>query len=658
MNENRIVQLLAALKNRAPREPDWIPSIAEQDYGFQREITACLPPVWAPPSGTVENARLVMWNAIVEYLDDPLPEHILLIRATPGTGKTTAAVRAIEQLTTERVAYAGPRHDFYADVVSKSGEPEKWYEWQPRQLGDDEKPETCRYTPEINQWMKKGYDGMDFCSGVCGWDYVNEHCPYHQQKKRSERVIFVQYQHVSLGHPMKFKLLVGDENPVSAFMHAWTIPAEHIFPAGMDFTEPLTEILYDLQTLASDGVLSQPMQGTELLDTMGGAESVFAAVEGFKIPAEALAAGAIHSANQVDLAPYFHLPRLVELLTRESYNAISGNPYAERIMVDKHGLTLLLRREISEMPNHVIWLDATAQPEIYQELFNRPVKTVEASAHLNGNIYQVVNRANGKGALLKTTKSKNGEIVAELTQNADQAKQMVDKIIADKKYQSPVAMTFKLFSETITDIDSGHFYAARGTNQFEHADAVFVIGAPMAAGKAIVEMAKMIFFERDDVFLNQWSAKPAPYNYIDPIDSHGRQYPVSSFWGDRDLTAVLKMLREEEILQAAHRGRPVNHPVDIWLLTNIPIDALPPDELLTIRDVMRAPEGVDVWKWGKMQKLIDVQDVITKSDIMELGFSENTAGRYFGIISSMDGWEIAAIKTGKRGMPPKSLKKC
>lgn len=649
-----VAELFMALKLRAESEtsefePDWTPSVAEQDYGFARELTACPPPELSIPSETIEEARAKLKNEIQDYLDIEFPEYILLIKATPGTGKTTAAVAAIDELLDgKRVAYAGPRHNFFADVVAKTKNPQNWYEWLPRQLATEDRPETCRNTHEIGHWLCRGYDAINFCSGVCGWDYVNDTCPYHLQKKRPEPNIFVQHQHVSLGHPLDFDVMIGDENPVSAFTHPWIIPTENIYQLGMDYRESLTEMLSRLQTLALSGQLKKPLQGRELLEFLGGAQKVFDACDGFEIPADALQYGAtIHHASEAEKKPYWHLRHLVPLLQRESFAALADEPYVERVIVSNDGMTLLLKRDVKKLANHVIWLDATAQPEIYEALFGLPVRVVDISVALRGNVYQVINRSNGKSTLLAGDKT---------TPKAEQTKKLVEAAIKKHGYKKPMVVTFKGLAPEFENVDSSHFYGIRGTNKFEDADAVFVVGAPMPNIRQVVENAKMIFWGRDRGFRVVWSSHPVKYNYIAP-DGDGRQYPVSSFWGDPDLQAVLRMYREEEILQAAHRARPVNHPVDIWLLTNIPVPQLPPTELLTMSDVMEAPDGVDIWRWGDIQNLLETQPVITKKDIMGVGFSENTAIRYFEKIAQMDGWELAVIKTGKRGMPPKALKR-
>jgi hypothetical protein len=313
-------------------------------------------------------------------------------------------------------------------------------------------------------------------------------------------------------------------------------------------------------------------------------------------------------------------------------------------------MTLLLRQKPNQksLPEHVIWLDATGRPKIYEKLFGRRVKAVDASPRTAGRIYQVVDRANGKTTLT----GQDGEATAK----ARQVEDLIRKVISDHGYRRASVIGFKAFvtKSSLGEIArTAHYYAARGTNEHEDADAMFIVGAPQANIYDVVKLAKMIYFERETAFRVEWTTRDTPYNYVDG-DGQGRMYPVSGFWGDDDLQAVLETLREDEIIQAAHRGRPVNHPVDIWLITNIPIASLPPDRLLTMREIMGAPAGVDTFRWALVQKLMGEKDQISISDLTAVGFHYETASHYLDLIGEQPGWERAVVKS-RRGKPTKTV---
>ena len=629
---------------------DWVPSVGPPLLAFERTLKVCPPPADASKKAdSLDEARAIIRDAILEYLRIDMPDHMLLVKSLPGTGKTTAAVDIVDSLVLSgrRVAYAGPRHDLFQDVIAKSDITSQWYEWQPRQAEDPDsgKIQTCRYADQINTWLARGYAGMDFCAGVCKWEYVNNECAYHKQKARKEGAIYIQHQHVSLGHPLDFNVLFGDENPISAFTREWRIPAKWIVPPGMDPTEPLTEVLHWLSMVA--GSTDRAVQGPELLEICGGAETVLQACELYSLPANAQSSETIHQAEEVENKPYFHLPETVNLLAREARQAIAGVDYPYRVIVSPGAMTLLTRHipSAANLPDHIIWLDGTGQSRIYEKLFGRRVKVIDGQPRLHGRIFQVVDRANGKSSL-------DGEN-ARGRSHRKQTETLVQSIIKQHGYLRPVVITYKDLAENgdFGQADTAHFYAARGTNAYEDADAVIVVGAPQANIYDVVKQAKMIFFERNTAFRVKWLPEEKVYNFIDEEGS-GRSYPVSGFWEDPDLQAVLEAIREDEIIQAAHRGRPVNKPVDIWLLTNVPIWSLPPDELLTMRDILDAPEGVDIFKWEKVQRLMETQDVITISDLVKTGLHYETANQYLDLIATQPGWEKAAVKS-KRGKPTK-----
>lgn len=650
-----LLEFVARLRERPKPVFDWQPTIEAPDTpAYGRQLTPCPPPILSTPTGTVQEARQKIYDAIMEYLAEPFPTEILLIRTLPGTGKTTAAVNATDAIRASgrRILYAGPRHDFFEEVSGKSSHVPDWYEWLPRQVGDEEKgqPQTCIYATPITRWMEKGYEAMDFCSGVCGWKYIQEGCKWHGQKQLAQRVIYGQHQHVTLGHPLEFGVLIGDENPLSAFLHEWRIPAAWIMPPGLDHEKQaeLSEMLHLMTTIA--GTTTVAMEGAELLDFLGGAAHVLAVCEHARVPENALALASIRHAEQVEQAPYFHLPALTNLLIREAKQALAGEDYPHRVILASGHLTLLLRHvpQYDRLSPWIIWLDATGRPELYEKVFKRPVRVVDARPKLQGTIYQITDRANGKHALL----GRSGTVP---THRVEQAKTLIRRLIQTRNYQHPALITFQALEESFADVcPSAHFYAARGSNHFERVDALFVLGTPQPDIYDLVKAAKMIFWEREEAFRVEWSVQPQAYAYVAP-DGQGRQYPVAGFWHEPELQTILEIARDDEIIQAAHRARPVNHPCDIWLLTNIPIPELPPDELLTMAEALGTPEGVQPFSWAGILHLMENQETISLKDLTDLGLNYSTARKYYALIRDQYGWE-EALRKPAQGRPQKILR--
>lgn len=649
-----ILQSFLQQYDEIPPEPE----IEEPEYlrGQQRSIKQCAPPDTFRSGESIDVSRRKIAKAMRDYMMLESPDHMLLIPAPPGTGKTWAGVEfaawAFEQ-TGRRVFYAGPRKDFFVDVAQtalEQGQPlNNWYQWKARQNNDqDATKHTCHHDEAINLWMHKGFNGMDFCSQVCGWDYVNNGCRYHKQKDRSEPLIYGQHAHVVLGHPLttQFGVVIGDENPMGAFVNEWRVPTKHLAWSQLPVEDPLTRVLYDLQKLCENG---SRLHGPDLIKMLG-VDQVINACEKFSMPANvAVIAPHLHTDEDVDKAPYNYLPVFVPMLLMEAMAVKAGVDYLQRIWATEQGLTLLTRHHVNEqMPKHMIWFDATGRKGLYEALFERDVEVVDVRPQLTGKIYQVVDRANGKGSLVDKNERQ--------THRVEQVVAQVDAICKD--YKRPAVITYQAIKDKFSQ-SAMHFYGNRGSNHFQDCDVLVVVGTPQPPLFQIEKTAKAIWNKRMRPFDTKWYTRERVYNHID-ADGNGWCYPVSAY-ADEELNEILWQYREAEIIQAAHRARILFRDVPVYLLTNVPIDELPPTELLTIRDLMNAPEGVDVFKWTEVvlfaenceseQGFVSVGDLVSGLDI-----SKPTALKYIDSLISSGTWELAIVKsTG--GRPPKAIRR-
>lgn len=612
--------------------------------GFQRELKICDPPETPMPDMSIDEARTMMDIEIENYLNSDA-NHMLLIRTTPGTGKTTTAVRAAERiaLLKKRVAYVGPRHDFFTDVMAIAEYPDMWYEWQPRCNTDD--ITTCIYTQPINNWMAKGYQAMDFCSGVCGWDYIKT-CPYHMQKNRKNNIVFIQHAHVSLGHPLDFHVVIGDENPLNSFMHKWRIKSQHVIPDGLPLLSNIRSMMEKIQNLSMEE--NRIYQGAELIEKIGGAENVIKTFSDYIIQADAIAAGNIHSIEEAEFASHFHLPQLAMLLVRAAKFEMNAQRTISRVIVGSGGVTMLLRRSINDrLPAKKIWLDATANEHLYREVFNQDVKMIEANPKMKGKIYIITDRLNGKRGMV------NDEERAP--KHLEQSKVLIRKLIDKFEIKQPGIVTFQALLETFEedDIKALNFYGARGTNALEHVDGLFILGAPMPSIKMMVSTAAMIYFNRDVPLADKFVNNNVKYQYIDR-DGMGREYASSGFWFDNDMQQILWQMREAEIIQAVHRARPLHRDVLVFLLANLPIAELPAYWVGTSAQLFNSPTGVNLYRWFEFEDWIKNRDKVTVNDVVKnVKLERHTASAYLKEwVRRHDDWEFGAVKkSGQKGRP-------
>jgi len=634
-------------------EPEWL-------RGIERHLQIVAPPPAREMERlTVQEARGRIRSGIRDYLAEDNAGEMLLVQAVAGVGKTTIAVQTCEEMVEKsraRVLYAGPRHDFFVDLMAIARHPDWWYEWLPRRDESDDHPANCQHFAAMNTWLAKGYRAMDFCQRVCGWDYVGRYCGYHAQRKRAEPIIYGMHEHVVLGHPFAFGVVVGDESPITKVCQEWNIPAANVMIPGLDPDDRLTHILHELHALASQGTT---VRTDALIMLLGGAESVASACEDTVIPLDPeFTVPDIRVAEDVERVPYLHLFPLVTLLKRAAGMLMRGGQPADRLRLVGGSLQMLLRRQLNErLPTRMVWLDATANARLYSAAFQRPVRVLDAQVRLRGQVIQVYDRANGKASLLE----KDGT----QTHQVGQAGVLIGEIVKRQGYIRPAVITFMGCQDAMGVEEVGHFYAARGTNQYEGCDALFVVGTPMPPPGKLLDQARMVFWERDLEFVAPWITQLKQYRYVDPDDGQGRAYPVAGYWDDPDLSAILWSMREAEIIQTAHRVRPINVACDVWLLTNIPLDELPPDQLVSMRDCMGAPLGVNIFLWHKVIEAAEMLDEefggVTADALAErTGVSRPTARKYMDVLVGTGEWVEQITRRGKGGgacRPSRTLRK-
>jgi hypothetical protein len=590
----------------------------------------------------LEEGQQMIRDAITTYLANPAPDHVLLIAAPAGIGKTTIAVETAETCAAGagRVLYLGPRRDFFSDLQALMQRPSWWYNWLPRTLGQGQGAgQTCRYASHIEQWMRRGYPALDFCANprICGWSYIHQQCAWHAQAHRSEPIIYAQYEHLALGHPRleQTDLLIGDELPLRAFLHPWHIPAGDMIPAGMD-EGPREQLMRGLRRLAMTPREGGVWSGPALLAALGGARLVAQACG--EVALAEIEPPELRHADAAEQAPYGHLFHTLYALKREAEAQLAGVDAIPRVRIDTSGLTLLLRRRPRFLPPHVIWLDATASGPLYRELLNRSVKIVRPDVQLQGRVRQVWASLN--------TKTDVGP-AADGRPKLQHVQAQVAAIL-NRGYQRPAYVTYKDLLQVFgANAAAAHFHGSRGTNRLQNCDCLIVIGTPQPGTDDVVTTATMVYSERDRPFDVTWTTQDRPF------PGQPWAYPVAGFWNDHDLQVLLEQVREAELVQALHRARPLRRSVDVWLLTNVPLPGIPV-ELVSLHQLFDAPDGVDPYRWPEVLRVataraVAVGRVTTQDFTSELKTDRKTATKWFeGLLAQ--GWrEIEPVPSATRG---------
>jgi hypothetical protein len=613
---------------------------------------------------------------------DPRNFPIQLLKAPAGVGKSHLMAREAERLaesTDRRVAVLGPRHTHFTTMLAMAERPEWWYEWLARSNVD---PSMCLWPREIEQYMGRGFEGGAFCRQVCGYDYINGGCPWHAQKnlflgEHRKRIMYGQHAHLFTGHPVPVGYLIGDECPLGAVVRTWVIPAAKIAPANLPLDDPLTEVLHLMVRYSQQG---QTLSGHALMAALGGPAFVLEAIDLMAPPPTMR----IRTADQVHDLDYNHLPMLAWMLKREAEAALKGDRYPHRVRIDGDGLTMDTRhrvtwrgldRQTKGWPLHTVWLDATGDPHAYQGMFGRPVETVTVEVTNHAKIIQVMDRANGVGVL-----KKEPEVRKQLVR---QAAHVAEAALADGEKVGIVALLdlvddLKHLASLKPDGEPliGHYYAERGSNDFQDVKVLLMAGLPMPPAEEIHRLARCLWIERMEPFTDEqgrlpFSDKNIPFNYRWP-DGTGRAWPVKGLWGDPDLEALQYQLVDAEMIQSINRVRGVIREDDqpyVVILSNRPIPDLKLWMVVTIRELLDAPGNVSTWLWARfMDYARGVEEsggtMTVNSIIAALECDRRTASDYFdrfkaeALKPDPEGnpspWEEALV-TGGRGRPARAL---
>lgn len=646
-----LTRAIAGTHRDEPVVTDGVVPVAPEDKAPKRRGLKKIGAVsYLEPALTLEELPAMIHERVTAYLSDPAPGSVLLLALPAGSGKTTALVETAERFAAggKRVIYAGPRHDFFIDIQAISRYPQWWYEWQPRHAGSESLDATCRWAQQMEAWLKRGYPAMEFCRNarICGFDYIKNSCPYHAQKALQPPIVFAQHQHVAIKHPLmdQMDLLIGDELPLGAFLHKWTIPPSSIVSEGAQ--PAIEQLLYTLFKLTSEvSPRKGGWSGPALMTEIGGAAYVAALCDEYMIATDAtIITPRLQDAFDVEKADYAHVPYLLSLLKQEANANLKMPDYVRRIRVTPEGLHLLLRRRPGKLPNHIVWCDATGQDDVYYRMLGKPIEIVRPRVQMAGRIFQVWASLNNKYSIKGRIDHCDEQKQARQNKRKDLKKQ-VDHILS-KGYQNPAIITYQsLLDDFAPDVDRGHFGAERGTNRLAACDCLIVVGTPMPPHQDILETAAMLYDEQVEPFREEWSVDDRSF------DGTGEAYPLGGYWSDSRLQNVVEQFREAELLQAVHRARPLRRAVDVWLLTNAAVPGLPV-QLVSLNQLFDAPDKVDPYGWPALRQWVkdrlETTGSVTASEIAEFAGVQWAAGkRYLEALATQDNHTISRVQPAK-----------
>jgi len=581
---------------------------------------------------TVEMLRNTFNVKLHDYLGGD-SDAALLVAMPPGTGKTHTTVAVAQFLARhgQRGLWAASRHNMFDDLSGfPHFDPSLWYHWTGIQGQQNDAP-VCKHADAQRKWSNLGYKSSALCLQLCKHDGYIGQCPYRQQAKRKEPLIFGQHQHLVSGLSISnFDFVIVDELPLNAFVNERLIPAD-----GLDVNArgPLKLLTDALRLACFDAPKMRRISGRELFDRIGLIlNEAYAQIDlGIGLPE----VPDVYSPDQVHKLPYWYLFDFLRLAQAEHRAWEERWPtWNERVWITRGGLHLLSRSEPwDKLPRKTVVLDATAQPDLYQLVLKRDVEVFAPTVERVGKLYQIAGRLNGKHTTLdKGELSDSGRELLDITR----------RLIAQRGYTKPGFVVWKAlathFQREFGDAAVLTFGGLRGTNALQDVDALFICGTYTPNGFALIDHAVALSDRVEPLFqLGEDGRKIPLYRYADReyrltpygLDSvktqFGSQYNAvtrrTGYYAEPTLDAVHRQLREAELVQALHRARINVRQADAWLLTSTPTDE-PLDGVWN--DPPLGPDGIEwrVWlrieAWLEEQAKRDGQITITYDDLAQV----------------------------------------
>lgn len=219
--------------------------------------------------------------------------------------------------------------------------------------------------------------------------------------------------------------------------------------------------------------------------------------------------------------------------------------------------------------------------------------------------------------------------------------QHIEKLQKEDKFDSRVALD--------------HFGNIEGTNRYEHYRQVIIIGAPSIKPEDLLQIANCIWHNDpeplDDTMIKDGNWRP--YQYREEETGNGYAVEVREY-KDKRLNLLLKTYREFEIAQAAHRIRPILYPGEkkIWLLTNLPIDELPPTKITTLDEIIAETDPVFLAFKDEVAKIqsqhsgvwMDYAKIRFRKHVLEYNIYYNDANRKIPSERTLERWLHKAVE--------------
>lgn len=238
--------------------------------------------------------------------------------------------------------------------------------------------------------------------------------------------------------------------------------------------------------------------------------------------------------------------------------------------------------ELGDLP--VVVLDASADVELYRAVLGRDVEVVDVDVLPECEVYQLGDGHYGIEEL--TREGARNDVIRdellELTELIAELSPLGAALVCAKRFEARVRE--RLGDRVKVYL---HYGALRGTNIVidERCSDLILLGMHMPPLHDLAARAAVIDHMPHSADVEyRWR----PYGMVDDNGDDWEAHIVDV--RDREVSRWLHLGREQEMVQAAHRIRPIiraDHRKRIWVLTSVPLPGLPPTRLFKNRREMK-----------------------------------------------------------------------
>lgn len=604
----------------------------------------------------VRNARDAMYRVIEAYLDqareDPEPP-VLYVQGTQGLGKSWTAERAIVAQAMRGI-FAKPRHELIVETEGRMAEHAEGCGTVNRRFAHicPRVPRTevgaraeylkcvCRREDEVARYQNAQHDVF---RGVCStpgcYDSPRSECPYYTQLDARGGHVGVVHNLLFVGERMRDLLradeglhtaLVLDEPSLATSVPEQTITTD-MLSGELQACDRLKLRGTDLRHVrgvlsALSRVASQPRGHTPDHHRRGRALYEMIASLGIELGEDLRGHGiddqmdTLEAHSAADLRQNF-VRHLFEVVLSEWARFTKPGEFNGRLTLRGNGTEGIfdLRRfrsiEIArDVP--IIVLDPHITEDIVGKITGRPVCTARFRVPVRCSVHQCVTSKNGAGQLWDG-------LDKTLKPRAEKLLQTAATIVADRPMETLI-VTWKTLVEHVRYLLPGvavaHYGNIEGINTYEDCERVILMGTFSAPEHAVLAAAEAVYCDDPDPV--DWAVQERwrTYRGSDGLpyrDSRGRGYRVATrIFTDSRAQNINEGIREQEMIQAAHRIRPVR-PDDaervVYVLSSLPLADLPPTVLFDEEEVRWAQgEAARPWLvWGVCDDVLDGHGVVT-----------------------------------------------